>query len=309
MNCKAKSDQYEKEIGYSKDQIGTESAKLSQVENDLSERMRQLYKEGSFKSLKTLLSAVSFEDFMTKYDILVAIAKKDVELKNTILKKKKDLSTKKTAFERKYAKYESYRKTAEEKSSELTEQKKEKSGLLNGIKAEQALFEQVIAELKQQSGKLELMIKQYAEGARKIEIPQSEGDINKFKGKLPQPSAGKISSFFGKYKHPKFNVYVFNNGVEIAAKLNDAVHPVYSGIVIFADRFKGYGKTVLVDHGNNVVGIYGRLSDISVSFGQKVTTSDMIGKVGDTGLSETPGLYFEIRKDGKPQNPADWFAK
>jgi len=308
-NCNNKLNQYEKEIDYSKDQIGAESARLNKVEKDLSERMRQLYKEGSFKSLKTLMSAVSFDDFMKKYDILVAIAKKDVELKKNILKKKKDLSSKKTDFERKYVKYESYRKTAAEKSMELTEQKKEKSSLLGGIKDQRTLYEQAIAELKQQSGKLEAIIKQYDEGTRKIEIPQSEGDINRFKGKLNPPSEGKITSFFGKYKHPKFNVYVFNNGVEIASKLNDPVHPVYSGIVIFSDWFKGYGKMVMVDHGNNIVGIYGHLSEISVNFGQKVVPSDILGKVGDTGSSDTPTLYFEIRKDGKPQNPAEWLAK
>ncbi len=308
-NCNKKLEQYEQDIGYSKEQIGSESKRLNKVEQDLSDRMRQLYKEGSFKSLKTLMSAVSYEDFMKKYDLLVTIAKKDVELKQNILKKKKELSGKKSDFEKKYVKYESYRKTAAEKSVELTEQKKEKSGLLGGIKDQRALYEQAIAELKQQSGKLENIIKQYDADSRKIEIPRSEGDINKVKGKLQQPSEGKVTSFFGKYKHPKFNVYVFNNGVEITSKLNDPVHPVYSGVVIFADWFKGYGKTVLVDHGNNVVGIYGHLSEISVNFGQKVAAADMLGKVGDTGSSETPTLYFEIRKEGKPQNPLEWLAK
>ena len=123
------------------------------------------------------------------------------------------------------------------------------------------------------------------------------------------PVKGTVVSGFGRYKHPKFNVYINNNGIEIATKQDQEVCAVFEGVVLFADWFKGYGKTVLIDCGNNVITVYGHFSDIQVNIGQKVSGKQILGKAGENASSDTPTVYFEIRKDGKPENPADWFKK
>ena len=114
---------------------------------------------------------------------------------------------------------------------------------------------------------------------------------------------------FGKYKHPKFNVYIFNNGVELAANPDQEVLSVFEGVVLFADWFKGYGKTVLIDCGNGVITVYGHFAEIKVNIGQKVAGRQVLGKAGESGPLDTPTVYFELRKDGKPENPAEWCKK
>ncbi|MEI7905021.1 MAG: peptidoglycan DD-metalloendopeptidase family protein [Candidatus Firestonebacteria bacterium] len=301
--------QYRKDVSYSKEQLKNETAKLKKVEEDLKIRLRELYKEGSFKNLKLLLAAADYEEFSKKYEILVAIARKDVELKSSIYKRKGEISGKKNEFERRIDRVEYYKNWAAKNEESIKSEKGKKNEVLKDIKDKKAVYEQAVAELKLQSGKLEEMIKEYDSKFKKVELSGQENDISASKGKLEKPALGKVVSYFGKFKHPKFNVYVHNNGIEISAKLNDPVASIYSGVVLFADWFKGYGKTVLIDHGDNVVCVYGHLSEISVNFGQKVEKGSRIGSVGDTGSLDMPSLYFEVRKNGSPENPLEWLKK
>jgi len=76
------------------------------------------------------------------------------------------------------------------------------------------------------------------------------------------------------------------------------------GIVTYAGEiFWGYGKHVIIDHGNNVTTIYAHLNKIYVYKGQKVTTSDVIGGQGKTGWATGVHLHFETRVYGIPVNP------
>ena len=110
---------------------------------------------------------------------------------------------------------------------------------------------------------------------------------------------------FGRRKHPKFDTYTVQNGVEIAAPLDSPVTAVHEGIVAFADRFRGYGLMVVVDHGNKHHTLYAHLAEASVEVGERVTAGQPLGLVGASGL-EGAGLYFEVRFQGKPEDPEDW---
>jgi septal ring factor EnvC (AmiA/AmiB activator) len=84
------------------------------------------------------------------------------------------------------------------------------------------------------------------------------------------------------------------------------VTAVYEGTVVFADRFKGYGLMVAVDHGGKHHTLYAHLGDVAVQVGQKVAAGERLGSVG-AGL-EGPGLYFEVRFQGRPEDPAEWLS-
>ena len=77
-----------------------------------------------------------------------------------------------------------------------------------------------------------------------------------------------------------------------------------SGKVVYRDQFmKGFGKTVILDHGDNYQTVYSYNSDILVNVGDQVAQNSVIAKVGRTGRAKDPTLHFEIRRDGEPQNP------
>jgi septal ring factor EnvC (AmiA/AmiB activator) len=139
-----------------------------------------------------------------------------------------------------------------------------------------------------------------------------EGDVAvpvaAFKGSLPWPVPGRVRSGFGRRKHPRFDTYTVQNGIEIEAPVETPVTAVHEGTVVFAERFRGYGLLVVVDHGGKHHSLYAHLTEVKVTPGQRVAAGDAIGSVGTSGL-EGPGLYFEIRSLGKPEDPLDWLRR
>ena len=126
-----------------------------------------------------------------------------------------------------------------------------------------------------------------------------------FKGSLPWPADGRVRSTFGRHKHPKFDTYTIQNGIEIDAPADAPVEAVHEGEVVFAERFKGYGLMVVVDHGGKHHSLYAHLGEARVQPGQKVAAGEVVGTVGSTTL-EGPGLYFEMRFQGRPEDPLEW---
>ena len=120
------------------------------------------------------------------------------------------------------------------------------------------------------------------------------------------PVKGKIISAFGPYEHPKFRVTNFRNGIDIEADRGARVQTVFSGHVLYASWFKGYGNMIIINHGDKYYTVYAHLETLLKTRGEYVNTGDEIATVGDTGSMVGPKLYFEVRHRGKPMNPLDW---
>jgi len=123
---------------------------------------------------------------------------------------------------------------------------------------------------------------------------------------LVTPSGNlEISSEYGKRFHPIKKTNRIHHGIDLKAKKGDKVKSIGYGTVFFADSYAGYGKFVSISHSNGYSSHYAHLSSINVKVGDKVKASDLIGRVGSTGLSTAPHLHFEIRKDGNSLNPKE----
>jgi septal ring factor EnvC (AmiA/AmiB activator) len=126
-------------------------------------------------------------------------------------------------------------------------------------------------------------------------------------GSFMWPIQGRVSSGFGSRFHPIHHRTITHTGLDIAGPNRGAVHAADGGEVIFAGWKGGYGKAIMINHGNrggkNLVTLYGHLSQISVSVGQNVDKGQTIGAEGSTGYSTGPHLHFEVRVNGAPVNP------
>ena len=129
-----------------------------------------------------------------------------------------------------------------------------------------------------------------------------------FRGSLPWPVEGRVLAGFGRRKHPRFDTYTIHNGLEIEAAPGTPVCAVHEGTVAYADRFRGYGLLVVIDHGGKHHSLYAQLGEAAVVQGQTVAAGDVIGTTGDGG-GEGPGLYFEMRYQGRAEDPADWLKR
>ncbi|RJO67168.1 MAG: hypothetical protein C4523_10180 [Myxococcales bacterium] len=118
------------------------------------------------------------------------------------------------------------------------------------------------------------------------------------------PAKGELSSPFGLRTDPFSDELTMHEGVDLAMPVGRRVHASLSGTVSFAGEKGGYGKLVVVDHPNGYQTVYGHLDSIEVEPGERVRQGQAIARSGETGRSTGPHLHFEIRKDGRPQNPA-----
>jgi septal ring factor EnvC (AmiA/AmiB activator) len=87
------------------------------------------------------------------------------------------------------------------------------------------------------------------------------------------------------------------------------VKAVSHGRVAFSDWLRGLGNLIIIDHGNSYLSLYGHNESLFKSAGEWVESGEIIGSIGSSGGQKKAGLYFEIRKKGKPQNPTRWCKK
>lgn len=107
--------------------------------------------------------------------------------------------------------------------------------------------------------------------------------------------------------HPITGQNRMHNGVDMNAAQDDPIRSARSGRVIFAGAKGGYGNTVMVDHGGGMVTLYAHQSRLGASVGANVSAGQVIGYIGSTGQSTGPHLHFEVRINGVPVNPTNYF--
>ncbi|HEY4409882.1 MAG TPA: peptidoglycan DD-metalloendopeptidase family protein [Acidimicrobiia bacterium] len=117
------------------------------------------------------------------------------------------------------------------------------------------------------------------------------------------PVNAPISSGFGIRVHPILGDVRMHTGVDFAAGTGDPIRAAGPGIVVWAGPRGGYGNAVIIDHRNGLATLYGHQSRVNATVGQKVTTGQVIGFVGQTGLATGPHLHFEVRELGAPVDP------
>jgi len=94
--------------------------------------------------------------------------------------------------------------------------------------------------------------------------------------------------------------------VTIGAHIGAEVHAVSGGRVVFADWMRGFGLLAIIDHGDGYMSLYAHNQSLYKRVGEWVEAGELIAKVGDSGGQTDSGLYFEIRHQGKPVDPAAW---
>nr|WP_241263348.1 peptidoglycan DD-metalloendopeptidase family protein [Parahaliea mediterranea] len=95
-------------------------------------------------------------------------------------------------------------------------------------------------------------------------------------------------------------------GVNIPAEPGSTVRAIHHGRVVYADWFRGSGLLLIVDHGDGYMSLYAHNQSLLREVGEWVQAGTPVGTVGDSGGLERPALYFEIRHQGKPVDPAGW---
>lgn len=227
---------------------------------------------------------------------LNAEAARQQALKEELARKKEELDNQRQAL-------------VEIKDSVRKEGEKKRE-LLASVRQEKDARERAVKELEQAALRLQKMIDEIAKrsSSKPQDTPAGTG-FESLRGKLDLPVRGVVSEGFGKTKHPEFSTDVFRKGVDFQAPLGGEIRAVEKGRVVFADRFAGYGKMLIIDHGERYYTIYAHLSDFVKKTGDAVKRGEAIGWVGESDSLAGAKLYFEMRKDGKSIDPVPWFRR
>ncbi len=135
------------------------------------------------------------------------------------------------------------------------------------------------------------------------------GGFRAQRGRLPWPVAGRVEVAFGKKVDPESGMIFVQKGIDLRAPARAPIRAVFRGTVVFASRFKGFGKMVIIEHPGGFYTLYAHLSKIRVKSGQQVKQYNVIGLLGDTDSTKGHYLYFEVRRGKKPVDPLRWLAR
>lgn len=124
-------------------------------------------------------------------------------------------------------------------------------------------------------------------------------------GPVTWPAAGTVTSGFGYRIHPVFGDRRFHTGIDIAAPEGTPVYAAANGVVVFAGTLGGYGRTIMINHGEYVT-LYAHLRSFEARVGRDVLAGDQIGRMGQTGIATGPHLHFEVRAGGTYADPLAW---
>jgi len=262
----------------------------------LQQRLVNLYVYGDVTMLDVVFGTDSFEDFLSVYDLTQRIMDQDEVLLHQI-------NTEKTNIE--YNKKLAQEAVVEQESlmHDLEDEKADLNALCNQYEAKVAEAGTTLEELEA------LWQQEVAAGEQAEELLRdmiSDSTLS-FGGSFiwPLPAAWTyVSSEYGWRNHPIYGNQRFHNGIDIPADGGTPLYAVAEGKVIYAEWIGGYGNCVMIDHGDQVVSLYGHLSGYgNFSVGEYVVPGDVIGYVGTTGASTGNHLHFEVRLNGSSTSP------
>jgi septal ring factor EnvC (AmiA/AmiB activator) len=259
-------------------------------------------------------SAMSLGSFLHRRKYLSTAISFDRELLANLQEESQHQEILRERLARKQVELSEQKKTLSRAQASVRQEAEKEKLLLASLRREKTTRLRALREMEAAAQRLEKMMDEIARRAmikprQPPSAPSTGVGLEALRGKLDWPVHGSVSAPFGKYKHPEFAGEIFRKGIDIDAPIGEEIRAVEKGTVVYADRFSGYGKMVIVDHGERYYTIYGHLSEIIKKSGDEVRRGEVVGRAGDSDSLAGSKLYFEMRKDGRSLDPVPWFKK
>jgi septal ring factor EnvC (AmiA/AmiB activator) len=177
---------------------------------------------------------------------------------------------------------------------------------IDGVRKERTGFEQRQEELAKAEERIQGIIARLEEQMRAGADADAGPGLAGKQGKLRWPAQGEVVGRFGFDVHPRFKTKVPNKGIDIGAAGGTPVVAIAGGIVEFVDWLSGYGRCVILNHGDGYYTLYAHCARVLVGQGAKVGEGQQIAEVGDTDSVKGTCLHFEIRHREKAVDPLEW---
>ena len=299
-------------------EIKSKEEELELLKLRYEQRVVNTYMRGRLSNLEKVLSSTSWrqavyrtqylkviseiEQEMTKLieSLLIQISKQKLELESVL---RNNLALKRE----KRKQMSSLRKMRIKRKKELTRIRQDKNALANYIQEKSA-------GIKQLEGIIKKVLEDKARFEREERIRQQQETLqtksfNTLRGQLPWPASGRVISKFGKQWNAKLKTTTDNPGIDIKGKPGSAIRSILNGVVTTITYIRGYGTTVIIDHGGGFYTVYSHVTNIQTHVDSEVRSGDVIAYMGDSGSINGSKLHFEIWGKGQKLNPEKWLAK
>ncbi len=288
---------------------------LQSRQHIMEQRLRQIYKTGKVTLPALLLGAATPTEFLNRVRFAADLNRYDRQIIAKIGEEKVKRNTELTLLQMQNRHFAELKKQKEQETVQLAIQKQQREKLVAEIRSEKSEWLAQLEELKAAQRKLNAIVENLIRQRDASESQAGEQTkplatgFSKNRGSLPWPITGKIISPYGKQTHPVYGTVITNKGIGIAGTPGQSVRAVASGSVEYSGSLPGYGKVVIVNHGNGFMTIYAHLGTTSVSKGAETLAGTILGTVGASeGISATQ-LHFEIRQKTETENPLLWLRK
>jgi septal ring factor EnvC (AmiA/AmiB activator) len=202
---------------------------------------------------------------------------------------------------------------------QLEKERAARAAIVTRLAGEIAKSRREIGRLKRDEARLSRLVEEIARAlaARAAESSRPSGrqidsvadasvaakPFERLKGSLKLPVRGELMNRFGAPREEQGSSW---KGLFIRAVTGETVHAVGDGRVVYADWLRGFGNLLILDHGRGYMSLYAYNDGLLRKVGEKVSGGDPVAQVGTSGGSAESGLYFELRRDGKPFDPLPW---
>ena len=269
----------------------------------IKKQIRAAYEIGSQEYVKVLLNQEDPNEIakmLTYYDYFNQARSKQIESYNLTLLGL-DRVTQELAEETVVLKSQRMALGTQQKSLANVQKKKQMTlkALINQISTAGS----ALSKLEQDRGRLEQLLDKLRESLANLDAPRIAQPFAGMQGKLLLPVEGRISHRFGNQRNQGKLLW---HGLFIDAAEGESVYAVHYGRVVFSDWLRGFGLLMIISHGEGYMSLYGHNQALFRETGDWISAGEVIAAVGDSGGQNKTGLYFEIRIDGKPNNPQNW---
>jgi septal ring factor EnvC (AmiA/AmiB activator) len=193
-----------------------------------------------------------------------------------------------------------------DKNKKLNNEKQKHKKLLTSLELQRKQKSNDLSQKQQDRKRLQELITEVATLLDNSARKEDARPIRSLKGKLPRPSKGKIVKAFGNQNSQARNRW---QGWLIKGFEGSNITAIHHGRVVFSDWLRGFGLLLILDHGNGYLSLYARNQSLLKSVGDWVYQGEHIATLGASGGFKEPRLYFEIRHNGIPQDPAVWLGR
>ena len=291
-----------KELKDHRKKLAELKASLNHIESVLSERLVALYKNEKRGYIKILLATEDLDLLNHNIKYLRVIMNGDRETMKELAQQSADYHREMSAIEEQLNAVSRLEESENNNLSELKQSLEKEVLLLAKIHKEKGFYEVAVKELQSAADELKDTISNLENSSRQSNIALPIGFGNS-KGKLPLPFKGKILKNVRKKVIRSMGKH---KGIFIEGPFGSEIKAVYKGRVDFSGILKGYGQVIVINHGERYFTISAYLSERKKSEGDTVLPGDIIGYMGEAGLTTGSALYFEIRKGEENLNPLNW---